>query len=287
LAKAIWKGTISFSLVQINVSVIPALGREQRIRLRELDPRDNTPVKQRKINARSGEEVPKTIRGYEIKSGVFVPITEQEIASALPAASRVIRLEKFVNQIMIPPVYFSRPYYLVPTGRRDEEAYALFYETLYRQALAGIAQVVMRTKQYVAAILPYNRILLMVTLRYPSEIIPSTDVFAVNEAAAKPQELELATRLFEIQHGEWQPGLYRDEYRDKILRIIAGKHKNGKVTPVPEAKPAQPAPANLRAQLRASLNAKTRTRPNAKRRPSASTPKRQSRRPISRKRSRT
>src|SRR4051812_4831184 len=149
MARVIWKGHISFGLVQIPVGLYPAT-KDDDLDFTLLDKRDQSPIGYRKVNKRTGEEVPggEIVRGFELDEGSYVVVTDEELANFDPEASHTIDLVAFVDAKEIDPRYFVRPYYVAPT-QRGGKAYALLRETMRKAGRAGIARVVLRTRQYV------------------------------------------------------------------------------------------------------------------------------------------
>jgi DNA end-binding protein Ku len=263
LGKIMWKADLFFaSLVQIKVGLVSACGEEGRLKFRDVDPSDNTPIKLKKVNASTGAQVQRTIKAYEVSRGTFVPITEAEIARALPEASRAIQVMAFVDRREIPPQYFGTTYFLKPLSRHDEMGYHLFHRVLTLKQQVGVARFVMRSKPYMALVVPYKNVLLLCTLKYIDEVRDS-DVVGLSSPPKEvsPKELKLAEQIVDTMQGHWNPIQYPNDYRDKILKIIWDKHKAG-LGSKSTGKKLLSAPSNLFSQLRESLQ----VRPKATRR---------------------
>lgn len=263
---AIWKGSISFGLVTIPVTLYPAEERRD-LSFRMLDGRDMTPVKQRRVNERTGEEVPwdDIVKGYELEEGRFVVVTDEDFRAADVEATQTIDVISAVCAEEIDPAYFDKPYYLEP-ARAGRKAYALLRETLRRAERVALAKVVIRTRQHLAALVPNGPMLMLEILRYPHELraADSLDLPAggAAEAGVTDDELSIATQLVETISRPFDPAAdeYRDTYRDALLALIKRKAEGGEV-----AEPAEPAaePAegegaevvDIASLLRASLEA--------------------------------
>ena len=233
MARAIWNGHVSFGLVEIPVSVFPATKGEETISFNLLDRRDMAPVGNLRINKKTQEPVPaeEIVKGYEIEKGSYVTLTDDEIKKANVEASQSVEILAFVDAKEIDTIYFEEPYYLAPTGKSNR-AYVLFREALKKSAKVGIAKVVLRTRQRVAAVTVRGPALLLHLLRYghevrePSELALPAESSAESKPAAK--ELDMAERLIDSMS---EPGFpfreQRDEYRDHLLKMIERKAKAG------------------------------------------------------------
>lgn len=233
---AIWKGSISFGLVTIPVALYPAEERRD-LSFRMLDGRDLTPLKQRRVNERTGEEVAwdDVVKGYELESGRFVVVAEEDFRAADVEATQTIDVLAAVCAEEIDPAYFDKPYHLEP-AKAGRKAYALLRETLRRTGRVALAKVVIRTRQHLAALIPDGQLLMLEILRYPHELrsaealeLPPEDVA---EAGVTEAELEIASQLIEAISRSFDPHAeeYRDTYRDALLSLIEQKADEGEVT---------------------------------------------------------
>lgn len=239
MARPIWTGTLSFGLLNVPVSVMPA---ERRVDLhfRMLDSRSNTPIRYERVNADTGEEVPwkDIVKAYEYKKGSYVVLRPEDIKSASPEGREAVEVEAFVDAASIGPEYFEKPYVLVP-GKKAEKGYVLLRETLRRTGKIGIARVVIRTREYLSAVMPKDDSLMLVLLRYPQELV---DVDEYHLPEGKPasyrisaKEMQMAEQLIESMSGDWAPGDFRDEFRERLQKVIEKRMKSkGVVTPVEE-----------------------------------------------------
>jgi len=239
MARPIWTGTLSFGLLNVPVSVMPG---ERRVDLhfRMLDSRSNTPVRYERVNAETGDEVPwkDIVKAYEYKKGSYVVLQPEDIKSASPEGREAVEVEAFVDADAVGPEYFEKPYVLVP-GKKAEKGYVLLRETLQRTGKIGIARVVIRTREYLSAVMPKDDSLLLVLLRYPQELIDLDDYAVPSGKTADyritAKELAMAEQLVESMSGKWTPDDYRDEFRDRLHKVIEKRMKQkGVVTPVEE-----------------------------------------------------
>src|SRR3954466_10610178 len=238
MARGLWKGAISFGLVNVPVELFAAQKRTSELDLTMLDKRDLAPVGYKRYNKASGEDVPwgEIVKGYEYEDGKYVVLSDEDFRRANVEASRTVEILSFVDLAEIQPQHFETPYYLVP-GKRGEKAYALLRDTLKKAGKAGIATVVIRTRQYLAALISQDEVLLLNTLRYADELRDVEDLDlpdALNKQKVTPKELELALRLVEDLAGEWQPQKYKDSYRDDLLARIREKVKKGQTEEITE-----------------------------------------------------
>jgi len=233
MARAIWKGSISFGLVNIPVGLFTAEERDE-VNFRQLDRRNMSPIGYRKYNKESGAEVTQDeiVRGYEYEPGHYVVVSDDDVAQANPEASKTVEITDFVELGEIDPMYYDKPYFLAPIGKAGK-GYALLRETLKRSKKVGIAKVVIRTRQYLAALMPVGKVLVLEILRYPEEIRSPDDLELPDEdltaAGVNPRELEMAERLVEGMTEPWDPTRYRDEYRDDLMAMIRRKAETGEV----------------------------------------------------------
>src|SRR5436309_1007732 len=231
MARGLWKGAISFGLVNVPVELYSAQKRSAELDLTMLDKRDMAPVGYRRVNKATGKEVPweDVVKGYEYEDDKYVVLSEEDFRRANPDASKTIDIVAFVDLAHIAPIYFETPYYLAP-GKRGEKAYALLRDAMKKSGKAGIATVVIRTRQYLAAVIPQDDVLVMNTLRYADELkgveelgVPAGTL----HAKATPKEIEMALRLIDDMAEKWQPEKFKDTYRDDLMARIQEKIKKG------------------------------------------------------------
>jgi DNA end-binding protein Ku len=243
--RAIWKGHISFGLVSVPVSLYPA---EQRtdLQLHMIDSRNRARVRYERVNAETGEEVPwdQIVKAFEYDDGNYVVLDKEEMKKAAPEASKSVDITSFVDLDEIDPIYFDRPYFLEP-GKKGDKGYALLRETLKETGKAGIAEVVIRTRQYVAAMIPRGDALLLILLRYQQELRDAGDLAlpgSPEDLGVSEKELKMARTLVEAMESEWDPSEHHDEYRKRLMEWIESKIESGEIHRSPEAKEAAPAP---------------------------------------------
>jgi len=239
--RPIWKGTINFGLVNIPVALYSAEA-DNSIDFDLLDKRDFSRVRYRRVNEKTGREVPwdEIVKGYEYKKGEYVALTDDDFLKANVEATQSIDIFDFVDAADISPIYFDKPYYLVPL-KNGQRAYALLREVLRRTGKVGIARVVIRTRQHLAALLADGPVLILNLLRFSHELRdPSAlDVPAARSTQGSNQELKMAEQLVETMAGKWDPKKYRDEYHQDLLQLIDKKIKSGQTKAI---EPAEAAP---------------------------------------------
>jgi DNA end-binding protein Ku len=244
MRRPIWNGTISFGLLQVPVQLYSG-ERSVDLHFRMLDGRDKKPIRYERINSETGEEVPwsSIVKAFEYSKGHYVVIDEKEIRAAHPEATEMVEIEAFVDEDAIDPPYFEKPYFLVP-AKKTEKGYVLLREVLKKSKKIGIARVVIRTRQYLAAVMPQDKALLLNLMRFPQELVPA-DEFALPEGTATkyriaPKELAMATALVDSMSTTWNPADYNDDFRDKLHKLVTArtKGKRSAKTTVVEEKPA-------------------------------------------------
>jgi DNA end-binding protein Ku len=229
MPRGLWKGAISFGLVNVPVELYSAEKRASELDLTMLDKRDLAPVGYKRYNKTTGEDVPwaEIVKGYEYEDGRYVVLSDEDFRRANVEASKTVDIVAFVDAKDIAPLYYETPYYLAP-GKRGEKAYALLRDALEKAGKVGIATVVIRTRQYLAAVIPQDGVLLMNTLRYANEVRDAKDLgidFSKTKITAK--EIDLALRLIRDMEEKWKPEQYKDTYREDLLRRIEEKVKAG------------------------------------------------------------
>ena len=235
MARALWKGAISFGLVNVPVELHSARKRAAELDMTMLDKRDLAPVGYKRVNKSTGKEVPwgDVVKGYEYKEDRFVVLSDEDFRRANPEASKTVDILAFVKLAEIQPQHFDTPYYLRPE-KRGEKAYALLRETLQKAERAGIASVVIRTKQYLAALVPQEHVLVLNTLRYADELKDPGEL-EIPKAKVSARERDMALRLVEDMAGDWRPSKFKDTYRHDLLKRIKDKVKAGKTEEITEA----------------------------------------------------
>ena len=244
-SRALWKGTINFGLVNIPVALHSAEA-PGTIDFDLLDRRDFSPIRYRRVSEKSGRQVPwdEIIKGYEYEKGEYVALTEEDFRNANVEATQSIDIIDFVAAGAISPIYYDKPYYLEPL-KNGQRAYVLLREVLKKTGNVGIAKVVIRSRQHLAAVMPQGPLLILNLLRFPNELRDPSQL-DVPEVGPKRldisnQEVKMAEQLVEAMVGEWDPEKYRDEYREDLLKLIDKKIQSGQTKAVASAEKG-PAP---------------------------------------------
>jgi DNA end-binding protein Ku len=267
-ARSIWKGSISFGLVQIPVALYPAESPKE-LSFHLLDKETLSPIHFQRVSASTGEAVnyKDLVKGYKTKDGTYVVMTEQDFRRADVEATQTVDIVDFVDGGAIAPIYYDKPYFLAPVALRkgratDSKAYSLLRETLKKTGKVGIAKVVIRTREHLAALIPVGNMLVLNLLRFAHELRDGSDIEAEGEAGNKakvsPREMRMAEELVEEMTAAWDPRKYRDEYRDELLALIRKRVKSGKAHVIDESEveapePAEEEPTDMLALLRKSL----------------------------------
>jgi DNA end-binding protein Ku len=247
MARPIWNGTLSFGLLNVPVSLMSG---ERRVDLhfRMLDSRNNKPIRYERVNAETGAEVPwkDIVKAFEYDKGSYVVLEPEDIKSAAPESHESIDVEAFVDADSIGPAFFEKPYFLVP-GKKAEKGYVLLRETLRKTRRIGVARVVIRTREYLCAVMPQGDALVLNLLRYPSELVDADDyTFPGADTAAyriSKAELDMAEKLIESMAGEWKPGDYKDEFRARLSKVIEKRMKSKGVVKTVDDETRTPADA--------------------------------------------
>jgi len=238
MARPIWTGTLSFGLLNVPIQLM-AGERRTDLSFRMLDSRNNKPVRYERVNSDTGEEVPwkDIVKAYEYDKNSYVVLDENDIKAAAPESHEAVEIEAFVDADSILPSFYEKPYVLVP-GKKAEKGYVLLRETLMKTGKVGIARVVIRTREYLAAVMPQDHALIMILLRYPQELVDVADFNIPTKNAAEyrvtPKELEMATQLIDSMSGDWKPADYRDEFRARLHKVIEKRMKQKGLVSTPE-----------------------------------------------------
>jgi DNA end-binding protein Ku len=231
MARGLWKGAISFGLVNVPVELYSAQKRSAELDLTMLDKRDLAPVGYQRVNKATGKQVPweDVVKGYEYQDDKYVVLSEEDFRRANPEASKTVDIVAFVDLHDIAPIYFETPYYLGP-AKHGEKPYALLRDAMAKAGKAGIATVVIRTKQYLAALIAQDDALVLNTLRYYKELKSAEDLEIPEKlkgVKVSSKELDMALRLIEDMADEWQPEKFHDTYHEDLLKRIEQKVKAG------------------------------------------------------------
>jgi DNA end-binding protein Ku len=279
MPRALWKGAISFGLVTVPVGLYAATERAAEVRFRLLHARDASPIDYRRVCEAEGVEVPwaEIARGYEHERGQYVIVTDEDFARVRAEATHTFEIRDFVPGRAIGVLHFDQPYYLAPDGKSAAKAYALLRDALARTERAGVGTIVLRQRERLAALLPLDGALALVTLRFATELRApmSLDLPAAGRGW-DAREMKLTHQLIEALAADWDPARYRDTYREGLLEVIERKVK-GDAGPLPRA-PKRARVVNLVKALEESLKAGRRPAARAAGRRTAGRRPRQARR---------
>ncbi|WP_421576023.1 Ku protein [Stenotrophomonas maltophilia] len=268
MARPIWTGTLSFGLLNVPVSLMSG-ERNVDLHFRMLDSRDRKPIRFERVNADTGEEVPwkDIVKAYEYDKGSYVVLEEDDIRSAAPESHEAVEVETFVDAGTIDPRYYEKPYLLVP-AKKAEKGYVLLRETLRSTGKVGIARVVVRTREYLCAVMPHGDALVLMILRYPQELVDPEDYKlpsgSLSDYRINSKETAMAEQLIESMSGEWKPDEYHDEFRERLHTLLKKriKAKGGTTKVEEEPVPREDDATNVvdfMSLLQKSLDAKKRT----------------------------
>jgi DNA end-binding protein Ku len=243
MARAIWSGTISFGLLHVPVKLYSAVARRD-VALRQIRESDGARIRNRRVAEGSDEEVPyeEIVKAFEIAPDRYVPLSKDELTGLAPERTRAIEVQDFVDLDQIDPIYFDSPYYLGPAPGA-EKAYSLLAAAMQRSGKVAIARFVFRNKEHLAALRPSEGILTLTTMRFADEVVPPgelADVLPAEPPQPAKREVEMAERLIDSLTTEFDPGAYRDEYREQLLALIERKAAGEEVLAAPA--PAEPEP---------------------------------------------
>jgi DNA end-binding protein Ku len=263
MARALWKGSVSFGLVSIPVELHVAV-RDHRPRFRMLHAADRSPVNFARVCAREGRPVAwaDLVKGYEYAKGHFVVLTKEDFVAAAVEKTHRIDIIDFVHATDIDDRFFETPYYVVPS-KSGEHAYALLREAMRAADRVGIAKFILRDTQHLAALEVIDEVLALTLLRFADELVDPAQFSLPSRTGLRKAELDMARALVENLATEWQPEKYTDDYRDNLMRIIRAKSKGKKITLEAGAEPRQAEVVDLMERLRQSLARKGTRGPKA------------------------
>ncbi len=257
MPRAIWSGSISFGLVNVPVKVFTAV-REHTVHFHQVEKGTGSRIRYEKVSDRSGHKVPNDGIGlaYELSKGQLVTVDPDQLAELRPRSTRTIEIADFVDIAEIDPVFYDRTYWLGPDGEPARRPYALLAEAMTDRHQVGIGTMVMRNKQYLAAIRPRQDVLALSTMHFADELVArsSVDNLPSKRTAADPKELRLATQIIDSLRTGWDPGRYHDTYTDQVKDLIERQAAGEQI--VVEAAPVQEGEVvDLMSALEASLRA--------------------------------
>ena len=271
MARAVWSGTISFGLVSVAVKAYTAV-RDHEVRFHQIDKKSGARVRYEKVSEKThrkldGDDIE---MGYELRKGRYVKFTKEELADLRPKSTRSVDVSDFVPLEEIDPIYYERTYWLGPDGPGAARAYGLLCAAMEERQRVGIGSVVMRNKQYLAAIRPLDGVLAMSTLRFADEVVARSEIDALpsRRARADAKELRLATQIIDALQADWKPAKYHDTYTEELRDLIERRAKGETVT-IEEAPAENAKVLDLMAALSESVAAAKRGRRGKAAKPSA------------------
>lgn len=272
MAGSIWKGSISFGLLNIPVSLQKAQ-EDKEIHFSMLDEKDLSPIKYKKISAKNGKEVPwqRIVKGYEYEKGQFVIMDKEDLKAANPKATQTFDIEDFVELADIDLMFLEKPYYLVPQ-KNGVKGYFLLAEALKKSKKVAIGKIIIRTKQHLAMIVVKGDYLVMELMRFAHQVLEEDEVEYLSDIQKPkftPKEIKMAQDLINGMTADWKPEQYKDTYADDVMKIIKLKIKKGQGKEVvfPDAKEEKITATNvidLMPLLKQSLEQRKKPRAKAK-----------------------
>jgi DNA end-binding protein Ku len=223
MPRAIWKGAISFGLVNIPVGLYSAVKSANEVKLRMLRQSDQSPIKYKRVAEADDKEVAweEIVKGYEYEKGEFVVLTKEDLDKVNVASNQTVDIREFVDLVDIDPMFFDQPYFLAPEKGGDK-AYALLREALEKSGKVGIAKVVIKTREHLAAVKPLGKALILELMHFPDELSDPNELNLPSASAGK-KELAMAEQLISSMAGKWEPDKWKDEYREAMMKLIEEK----------------------------------------------------------------
>jgi DNA end-binding protein Ku len=227
MARAIWKGSISFGLVNIPIALYPATRREE-LKFRLLRESDLSPVNYKRVAEKDGKEVPwnQVVKGYEYEKGKYVILKDEDFQRVDLEATQTVDIQDFVEQEEIDPIFFYKPYYLEPQKGGDK-AYALLRDALKDSNKVGIAKVVIKTRQYLAGVKPEDGVLVLELMHFADELADPGKLHVPKKTEVGKREMNMAKSLIDSMSSKWNPEKYRDDYREALMEVIEEKLETG------------------------------------------------------------
>lgn len=266
--RSIWSGSISLGLVNVPVKLYSATAKKN-IRFHQLHGADSVRLQQKRVCPADGQEVPyeDVVKGFEVARNRYIVITPEELDAVDPKSTGVIKIENFVDLSSIDPIYFEHTYYLAP-DKGAEKPYALLSAAMRNLNKSAIAKVVIRQKQYLAAIRPMGRVLAMATLLYADEVVDPDKLEELDYPVIEPDERELAIaeQIVEAQSTDFKADNYHDEYRESVLKLIERKSRGMEAVTQPKFEKRGAKVVDLMSALEASLEAAKKKQPKSGRR---------------------
>jgi DNA end-binding protein Ku len=257
--RAIWKGSISFGLVNIPIALYPAT-RKEELKFRLLREKDLSPVNYKRVAEKDGKEVPwgEIVKGYEYEKGKFVVLNDKDFQRVDLEATQTVDIQDFVDLDEIDPMYFYKPYYLEPQKGGDK-AYVLLREALADGKKVGIAKVVIKTRQYLAGVKALKHALVLELMHFADELLDAEKLNVPKKVEVGKREKEMAEALVKSMSSKWDPEKYKDDYRDALMEVIEEKVESGgkEIEEKPKEKKPSTKVIDLVAVLQESLKVQT------------------------------
>ncbi|MBC7772649.1 MAG: Ku protein [Pyrinomonadaceae bacterium] len=272
--RPLWKGHISFGLVMIPVSLFSGEAPQSQLDLDMLDEKDHARIKLLRVNENTKKEVAwkSIVKGYEYEDGKYVVLDKKDFEAAASSVTKGVELLDCVKLDQVSPVYFEKPYYLEP-AKGGEKGYVLLRDVLKRSGRIGIAKTVLQSRPHLAALIPQDNVLTLLTMRYPAQVRDPGDLHIPKSggSASKPtpREMDMAEQLVEGMATDWDPSRYHDEYREALDKVIKdkvgsrGKKRKAAVEEVDELPPTYNIMDLLRKSVEGRSSAKPRVRAKA------------------------
>src|SRR5213596_1420091 len=227
MARAIWKGSISFGLVNIPIALYPATRREE-LKFRLLRKGDLSPVNYKRVAEADGKEVPwdQIVKGYEYEKGKYVVLKEKDFQRVDVEATQIVDIQDFVEPDEIDPIFFYKPYYLEPQKGGDK-AYSLLRDALKDSKKVGVAKVVIKTREYLAGVKPEDGALVLELMHFADELADTSKLHISKKVEVGKREMTIAKSLIDSMSSKWNPEKYKDDYRQALMEVIEEKVEAG------------------------------------------------------------
>jgi DNA end-binding protein Ku len=225
--RAIWKGSISFGLVNIPIALYPAT-RKEELKFRMLRAKDLSPINYKRVAEKDGREVPwdQIVKGYEYEKGKYVVLKDEDFQRVDLEATQTVDIQDFVEQEEIDPMFFYKPYYLEPQKGGDK-AYVLLRDALKKSEKVGIAKVIIKTRQYLAGVKAEDGVLVLELMHFAEELADADKLKVPKKIEPGKREMDMAQALINSMSSKWDPAKYKDDYREALMEVIEEKVESG------------------------------------------------------------
>jgi DNA end-binding protein Ku len=265
--RAIWKGSISFGLVNIPIALYPAT-RKEELKFRMLRKNDLSPINYKRVAEKDGKEVPwdDIVKGYEYEKGKYVILKDEDFQRVDLEATQTVDIQDFVDVEEIDPMYFYKPYYLEPQKGGDK-AYVLLRDALKDSNKVGIAKVVIKTRQYLAGVKAEDGVMILELMHFADELASAAKLKVPKKLEPKKQEMTMAKALIDSMSAKWDPEKYHDDYREAVMKVIEEKVESGgeEIEEKPKKAPKPTKVIDLVAVLQQSLKESGKAKKSSKR----------------------